>query len=41
MMRKKLAIALLLFALPLFAQTDTQWALQAVDSHLSHVASHA
>ncbi|MGC2251925.1 MAG: hypothetical protein WA626_14725 [Acidobacteriaceae bacterium] len=38
MMRKKLAIALLLFALPLFAQTDTQWVLQGstLTYHMSH-----
>lgn len=38
MMRKKLAFALLLFALPLFAQTDTQWALQrsTLTYHMSH-----
>ena len=38
MMSKKLAFALLLFALPLFAQTDTQWALQrsTLTYHMSH-----
>ena len=38
MMHKKLAIALLLFALPVFAQTDTQWVLQqsTLTYHMSH-----
>ncbi|HTU50360.1 MAG TPA: hypothetical protein VMF56_07185 [Acidobacteriaceae bacterium] len=38
MLRKKLAIALLLFALPLFAQADTQWVLQqsTLTYHMSH-----
>ena len=37
-MIKKLAIALLLFALPALAQTDTQWALQqsTLTYHMSH-----
>jgi len=37
-MCKKLAIALLLFALPVFAQTDTQWVLQqsTLTYHMSH-----
>ena len=38
MMHKKLAIALLLFALPVFAQTDTQWVLQ--QSTLTYPMSH-
>jgi hypothetical protein len=38
MMRNKLAIVLLLFALPLFAQIDTQWVLQGstLNYHMSH-----
>ncbi|MGC1870208.1 MAG: hypothetical protein WA700_04550 [Acidobacteriaceae bacterium] len=38
MLRKKLAIAWLLFALPLFAQADTQWVLQqsTLTYHMSH-----
>lgn len=38
MMHKKLAIALLLFALPVFAQADTQWVLQqsTLTYHMSH-----
>ncbi len=38
MMHKKLAIALLLFALPVFAQADTQWILQqsTLTYHMSH-----
>ncbi len=38
MMHKKLAIALLLFALPVFAQSDTQWVLQqsTLTYHMSH-----
>jgi hypothetical protein len=38
MMHKKLAFALLVFALPLFAQADTQWVLQhsTLTYHMSH-----
>ena len=38
MMHKKLAIVLLLFALPVFAQADTQWVLQqsTLTYHMSH-----
>ena len=38
MMHKKLAIALLLFALPVFSQADTQWVLQqsTLTYHMSH-----
>lgn len=38
MMQKKLLIALLLFALPVFAQADTQWVLQqsTLTYHMSH-----
>lgn len=38
MMHKKLVIALLLFALPVFAQADTQWVLQqsTLTYHMSH-----
>lgn len=38
MMHKKLAIALLLFAVPVFAQSDTQWVLQqsTLTYHMSH-----
>ena len=35
-MKKKILIAVLLVALPHFAQIDTQWALRAIYSHLSH-----
>jgi len=37
-MNKRLLIALFLFALPLFAQTDTQWALDksTLTYHMSH-----
>jgi hypothetical protein len=38
MMYKKFAIAFLLFALPVFAQTDTQWVLKqsTLTYHMSH-----
>src|ERR1035437_4336559 len=38
MMQKKLLIALLLFAVPVFAQADTQWVLQqsTLTYHMSH-----
>ena len=38
MMHKKLAIVLLLFALPVFAQANTQWVLQqsTLTYHMSH-----
>ncbi|MHB1938028.1 MAG: hypothetical protein ACYCOR_15770 [Acidobacteriaceae bacterium] len=37
-MYKKILLALLLFALPLFAQSDTQWALEqsTLSYHMSH-----